>query len=464
VIAERPTRVAGFAAGSFSAGPFDVEAGLRWERFAVGGRLPIIPGRIFTNPAFNQDDPSSLDSVLAPIEPHATLLPNVGIGLRLARTTGARLAYRRLARVPEVAGVMRGSVADLASTPVDHGFGRDLDWVESTVFEFGLRQVIGWATTIDVAVQRRGFRSAPVWRVLPFFDTFSDRYSNVLALQNYDLGAAWGGEVVARTSVLGWLHGSVSYTYQDTEWGAAPAGRVLAGDVRRHTVAGVVDIAAPPGSGDGPWHQAVLRGMRATGRLRVASGRSYTPLRNYGLGELAPAGTEVWWGFSGPLNSERLPWITELDLRVERQFRVSGWSARIFADLRNALGAENVQVVFAETGETENEEHRRVALYEPQLLSLEQDARASGRWIQIAPGGGFGGADVSGDCSTWFGAGGRSACVALRRAEARWGNGDGIYDTEEFTRALDAMYELFYGRWTMLGRSREVRIGVEVRF
>lgn len=38
-----------------------------------------------------------------------------------------------------------------------------------------------------------------------------------------------------------------------------------------------------------------------------------------------------------------------------------------------------------------------------------------------------------------------------------------MYDMNEFTTALTALYNLLYGRWTMLGPARQVRIGLEVK-
>jgi len=120
-----------------------------------------------------------------------------------------------------------------------------------------------------------------------------------------------------------------------------------------------------------------------------------------------------------------------------------------------------VLLLFTETGTTENDVHHEFFLAS-EWLALEQDALASGARVDL--GGGRWGAAVTGDCSAWVGGGGTPACVALRRAEARWGNGDGVYDMNEFTTALDALYGLFYGRWTMLGPARQVRVGLEVEF
>jgi hypothetical protein len=451
---EKPSRLAAFATDRFDRGPLAVELGLRWERFDSGARFPLVPGRIFTNPAFDPTDPTSLDSVFAPAEAHAVLLPSVAAGLRLGSRTGIRLSYRRVAGMPDLNAMMADVNTDLANTSSSNPFGRDVDWVKSAVLEAGIRRQLGRTVLLDVAGYHRWLQSGTEFRIEQFFDPFSARLGNFTVLTNADSGTVYGLELTVQARGARWLGGQASYSYQD-------AADVAAGAViRRHTIAGFLTVTAPAGVGAGRWYGPLVSGLTATTRFRLASGLPYTRLVNQGSGVLAPGG-----GFVGaavePLNASRLPWIRELDLRVVKPFRLGKTRWRVFADLRNLFGADNVLQLFAETGESENDQHRGI-LRDAELLTLEQDARASGAWVDL--GGGLGGADLRGACGTWVGAGGTPACVALTRAEARWGNGDGFYSVQEFSRALDALYELFFGRWTMLGPARQVRIGVEVRF
>ncbi|OYV66442.1 MAG: hypothetical protein B7Z72_11330, partial [Gemmatimonadetes bacterium 21-71-4] len=54
--------------------------------------------------------------------------------------------------------------------------------------------------------------------------------------------------------------------------------------------------------------------------------------------------------------------------------------------------------------------------------------------------------------------------LALRQVEARWGNGDGFYDTNEINRALGAWYNSLYGTSRFYGPARTARVGVEIAF
>jgi hypothetical protein len=52
--------------------------------------------------------------------------------------------------------------------------------------------------------------------------------------------------------------------------------------------------------------------------------------------------------------------------------------------------------------------------------------------------------------------------VALRRTEARFGSGDGLYSLAERERALNAFYDAFYGPQQFYGAGRSVRLGLEI--
>ena len=53
-------------------------------------------------------------------------------------------------------------------------------------------------------------------------------------------------------------------------------------------------------------------------------------------------------------------------------------------------------------------------------------------------------------------------CVELKRAEARFGNGDGVYTLAEQTNALNSYYNLFNGPYTFNDLGRQARLGFEL--
>ena len=52
----------------------------------------------------------------------------------------------------------------------------------------------------------------------------------------------------------------------------------------------------------------------------------------------------------------------------------------------------------------------------------------------------------------------------LRRTEARFGDGNGVYTVAEQSRALNAFYDLFSGKQNFYNAPRNIRVGVELSF
>jgi hypothetical protein len=67
-----------------------------------------------------------------------------------------------------------------------------------------------------------------------------------------------------------------------------------------------------------------------------------------------------------------------------------------------------------------------------------------------------------GNCALWRGD--PVDRVALNRAEARYGNGDGLLTLDEQRRALAASWDLEYGPQYCYGPPRRIRLGIELTF
>jgi len=177
--------------------------------------------------------------------------------------------------------------------------------------------------------------------------------------------------------------------------------------------------------------------------FRIASGLPYTRTVNQGAGTISP---NIETQPVEPLFASVTPAIRELDLKITRRLTVAGLRWGLFLDVRNVFGRVNTLRVYSETGEVTNDLHREVVIASHlDRLAAEADGPT---------------ADLRGDCVAW--SGGAVNCVLLRRAEARWGNGDGLYDENEQRAAFGAMYDLFFGPWALRGPPRHVRIGIEV--
>src|SRR3989442_2960391 len=134
--------------------------------------------------------------------------------------------------------------------------------------------------------------------------------------------------------------------------------------------------------------------------------------------------------------------------------QMGGRELRAYADVRNLFNFTNVLGLYAETGAVTNDVFKAKTL-DPELTNLGAEASQAGA---LNPDGSI---NLSGNCNTW---GSPPNCVALRRVEARFGNGDLLYTPAEQTRVLDTYYNSFFGPWRFYGPSRTVRVGVELGF
>ena len=127
-----------------------------------------------------------------------------------------------------------------------------------------------------------------------------------------------------------------------------------------------------------------------------------------------------------------------------------------FADIRNLLNWKNITGLFAETNDVTNAvfQHNTIA---GEFVNLSNEATNNGALRAD-------GAVTLNNCAGWTGAAGPVDCVELQRAEARFGNGDGVYTVAEQTNALNSYYNLLNGPYTFNSQPRQVRLGFELNF
>jgi hypothetical protein len=207
----------------------------------------------------------------------------------------------------------------------------------------------------------------------------------------------------------------------------------------------------------------LLRGVEAALLLRMLSGLPYTRQNPAGGTGITARQTNLGFGSfpSEPLNSSRLPWTHFLDLRVTKSVTVGALDVRGFADFRNVLNIRNVLDLYAETGTVKN------GAFSAQLLDTEYDniLREAADNNRLLPNGDI---NLVPNCASWTVTSGANGavvnCVALQRAEARFGNGDGLYSPIERENAFNAFYAAFYGPQTFYGSGRSVQLGIELRW
>lgn len=437
-----PRYLGAFAADRIALGRLSLDLGARLDRITPGGEIPRTPGRIFTNPAWSlntfTDDTAYANSVArvyAPLRSHTAVSPRLHAIFAVSPHTALWANLGRIAQLPRAGEMFTRSNADLAFTGAFDPHGSDVGVLKASVAELGVRHSPAASLTIDA----RGYfehRGQYGTRIKPFEDprTPGDTLG-VVVVTPVDSSSLWGIE-----ATVGW-HPSGATTVRT---GYAYA---RSGGTGFQSVTAMAILEAPAlGS--------ALRGVSATILARAASGLSYLMVANSGFGGTT-SGFVPFGSQQAPLG--HLPWSKSLDLRLAKELRAGGVRGVAYADVRNLLNLRSILSVFTETGGQTNSLYQATVL-SPELATLHDEALTNGRLLANDA------VDLRPDCATWGTFGGPVSCVALRRVEQRFGNGDGVYDLAEQTSTLNAYYESFFGAWRFNEPGRTIRIGMELEF
>ncbi len=496
-----PVQYGLFASDRLDLGDVVLELGVRWDYYRSNALFANTPARISSvdpgtapptgrlwNPAGATDDTAYTNSLARTFtagEGHGTLSPRLRVSFPITDKTGFRLSYAHQVQTPEYTTLLTGINNDLSFTNENDVYGRDLAFGKTILFEFGVRHAFSQDLVLDVSAYNKDKVSDFAARVLPFADPGlpgDTLFVNVLT--NRDFGNAKGLDFK-----LDWRAGQVlsttlAYTYQlSRNTGSDPFSylttfaRQVSGitgdrtlppeaaqrtdDDRTHSIVGSVALSFPSDWRSGTALGTMLRNVSAFATFRVLSGLPYTPLINQGDGQRAP---RLNFGGGGRaetnvLNTNELPWTKNLDLRVNKGFRLGRLDLTAFADFRNLLNFTNTQQIFAETGDVVNARHRfDNTIGDPDLGTGEyaflwDEASVAGVLLSGNT------VDLRAPCSDW---GTPISCESLRRVEARFGDGDGLYTLDEQQRALNTYYDSFFGPWSFYAPKLHVRVGFEV--
>jgi hypothetical protein len=488
----KPEQYGLFAADRLDLGDVVLELGVRWDYYNSNALFQTLPSRTFTTPTFvtNYADAATNDATYAayladrdiwtPSEGHSTIAPRLRVSFPVTEETGFRLSYAHQVQTPEFTTLLTGVNNDISFTNTNDIWGRDLEFGKTILFEFGVRHAFSPDLVLDLSAYNKDKASDYAARTLPFQsprDPTDTTFVNVLT--NLDFGNSKGLDLKLDWRVGTLLSTSVAYTYQIAKGtGSDPftylntfARQVsgLTGDRtpppeqaqrtnndRTHNLGGSIALQLPDDFRRGTAWNPVFRNVSAFATFSARSGLPYTRLVNAGDGQSAPF---VAFGLGGragePLNASVLPWTSNIDLRVNKGFRFGRLDVTAYADFRNLLNLDNTVGVFAETGDVVNAKHRNDTFINPELQGLANEAALAGA---LAADGTI---NLIQNCQTWNTP---VNCEALRRVEARFGDGNGLYSLAEQNTALNAAYDSFNGPWRFKGAPRHIRLGFELNF
>lgn len=434
---------------------WSLDAGVRVDRFASGGRRPY---DLVTDPADPRygtyvwfprgasvaaTDPNNVhwveDKAHTAAAPHVTLQGALGPGWR------AHAGFQRSAQIPDLADLYDGINTDLAITNTNASYGRDLGHEIVDHWEAG----VAWDTGgvhLEGGYFEDHYEQVVTTRLTPLYDPLKKQNSTLLVHQMTSAPAIRGATLSARSRLSGTLALGGAYTYLATDdkiyftpsfalYGESP--------LRHHNFAATAQLTGPA---LGP-----AAGFGALVTLRVMSGLAQ--------------GTDSL-GANTSLRSDHVPAWKSLDLRVGRTVTFAGRRATAYLDARNLLNVANLLHAFP-IGDPRSDPTRQEQAWQMDSASYATEAAKNGRYsgagtIDLT----FGGAGRAG-CGAWQASSGEADppdCAYLIAAEERFGNGDGLYTVSEQRAASNAYYLTRFGPGAFSGPPRAIRIGLEIGF
>ena len=488
-----PLKYGLFASDRLDLGDVVLELGVRYDYYNSNALFAKTPGRIYTHPGYQANyvnaptDDAAYAAFLADTNiwakgiGHHAVSPRLRVSFPVTENTNFRLSYSHQVQSPDFQTLLTGINNDLDFTNTNDVFGRDLQFGKSILFEFGVRHAFSQDMVLDVSAYNKDKVSDFAARIIPYADPLNvGDTSNLNVLTNSDFGNVRGVDVKLDRRVGNYLAASVSYTFQLSKSTGSdpfsylrttsrqiqqvtgsrvppPQAILPTDDNRTHNIVGSVSLTLPNDWRKGTALGNALRDVSVFATFRAVSGLPYTRQSNNGAGSLAPRqGFGLTATSLEPVNASTMPWVKNIDLRVNKAFRLGGTDWTLYGDIRNLLNFRNITSLFVETGDVVNAEHRTQVLAN-EFTNLRNEADGNGA-LQA------GDAINLSSCATWAGSAGPVNCVMLRRTEARFGNGDGTYTLDEQTRALNAFYDSFFGPQNLYGAPRNIRVGFEVNF
>ena len=485
-----PVTYAAWAADRLDLGDVVLELGGRYDYMDSKSLFANTPGRIFSNPAWQNGSVSnnaayaaSLAATMTPAQAHHTISPRLRVSFPVTEKTDFRLSYSHQVQSPDFNTLLSGTNNDLSFTNTNDAFGRDVGFGKTIQFEFGVRHAFSPDLVLDVAAYNKDFVNQLTYRIVAFDDPSNPgRTMNLNILTTADFGYARGIDIKLDKRIGTWLDFSGGYTFQVARSTGSdpfsylntsarqisqvtgdrvppPEQPLPTNDNRQHNFVGALTLNVPSDWQKGTTVGAIFSNVGLFATFRAVSGLPFTRLNNVGGGATAPrTGFGLEANSVEPINSSVMPWTKFVDLRVNKAFKLATVDVTAFGDVRNLFNFKNVTGLYAETDDVTN------ALYQTNVLSPEyaqlrieaqQNAHLlSGGAIDLVP-----------SCATWTGTtAGPVDCVVLRQVEARFGNGDGVYTLDEQTKALNAFYQRFLGPQRFYGAPRQVRVGFELNF
>jgi hypothetical protein len=422
------------------------------------------------------------------------LSPSLRVSFPVTDKTGFRLSYSHQVQIPDFNRMAQRANADASYTNTNATYGAPLNYGRSILFEFGVRHAFSNDLVLDISAYNKDKVSDIAARIVGFYDVNVKRTINYNVMTNEDFGNSRGIDFKLDARVGSLFAGSVSYTFQSAKSTGSdpfeylnttsrqvstvtqdrtppPQALLPTRDDRTHTIAGAGTLTFPHGWHSGSTVGSVMQDFGFFATVRIQSGLPYTRMVNGGNGQVGPGnGFGLAGSAAEPLNSSRMPWIKNFDLRVTRAFRLgASRDVTAFADFRNLFNWTNLTQIWAETGDVRNQQFQDEQLTDVRA-TLNNDAGSLVVSRSVTRDGvtqTLTGIDLS-NCNNYaYGPGGTRGvpdCLLLRGAEHRFGDGDNFFDSTEQDASFQAYYDAQNGPQFFKGPGFNMRLGFELHF
>lgn len=144
---------------------------------------------------------------------------------------------------------------------------------------------------------------------------------------NTQIGRTYGAEILLRKELTSNFFGWLAYTISRSERRNAPGEDWVLFDFDQTHILTLIGVYRLP------------RGWQVGARFRIVSGNPDTPI----VGGVLDAATGGYTPIRGRLNSERIPFFHQLDLRVDKKWTWRRLSFTTYLDILNVYNAQNVE-------------------------------------------------------------------------------------------------------------------------
>ena len=517
----KPYRFGLYATDRLDLGDVVVDLGLRYDQLNSDVLYPNTPARLFSDPArrglislnpsssafdtatarncqsfYNTAGTAVRDTVgwstcnMFQGATHHVVTPSLRVSFPVTDRTGFRLSYAQQAQAPVFSQLAAAANTDVSLTNPNNIFSRDLNYGKTILFEFGVRHAFSQDMVLDVSAYNKDIVSDVAVRLVRFPDPASGSNTDFRVFTNADFGNVRGIDVKLDRRIGSLFQGSLSYTFEQSKSTGSdpfeyintaarfsanvtgdntlpPQAALTTRDNRDHTIAASMALNFPHAWHSGTTLGSILSGFGAFATFRAASGLAYTRFLQTGQGTLSPGDCGLACQTAEALNKSVTPWIKNVDLRVTRAFQLGSRGVTVFADFRNLFNWKNVVQVFTETGDVVNDVYK-TRIINPHQVTLANEAASVTQTSFLRPDGSTvaeRGINLS-NCALYTPtlASGVPNCIMLRRAEQRFGDGDGYYTVSEQDNSFTNMFNVTRGPSVFYAAALNFRLGFELNF